>query len=249
MNSLKNWTQCACSLLAVVAALTMAGCASTGESSSGNATSDGKSSGGGQTVKFKATDGRTIEIGRASPSDGGRSFKDPHLEKCWVADGFDFKGYDALYIAPVQSTAKHQPDEEMPLELARENLPIELARMLSPTKLFANIVTNEADLKPGAKFLKLEETIVDYAKGGGAARYFAGLYGGGQPVLRVQGKMTAGDKTVFTYQARRSGVSAGARMTGVFMKDTDIQREDIHSLVLDLTDFMAAIAGQYQPIQ
>jgi hypothetical protein len=31
------------------------------------------------------------------------------------------------------------------------------------------------------------------------------------------------------------------------MKDTDIQGEDIRSMVLDLTDFMAAIAGKYQP--
>jgi hypothetical protein len=93
--------------------------------------------------------------------------------------------------------------------------------------------------------LKLENTIVEFVKGGGAARYFVGLYGGGQPVLRVQGKLTEGDKTLFTYEARRSGTSAGARMGGVFMKDEDIQSEDIRSMVLDLTDFMAALAGKY----
>ncbi len=54
--------------------------------------------------------------------------------------------------------------------------------------------------------------------------------------------MTDGDKAVFTFEARRSGVSAGARMSGVFMKDEDIQMEDIRSMVLDLTDFMAIIA-------
>ena len=58
--------------------------------------------------------------------------------------------------------------------------------------------------------------------------------------------MTDGDKTIFTFQARRSGVSAGARMTGAFMKDEDIQIQDIQSMTLDLTDFMAAIAGKYQ---
>jgi hypothetical protein len=66
-------------------------------------------------------------------------------------------------------------------------------------------------------------------------------------VLRVQGRMTEGDKPVFTFEARRSGTSAGARMTGVFMKDEDIQIEDIRSIVLDLTDFMAAVAKMYQP--
>jgi hypothetical protein len=66
-------------------------------------------------------------------------------------------------------------------------------------------------------------------------------------VLRVQGKMSDGAKTVFSYEARRSGTSAGARLGGVFMKDEDIQIEDIRSLVLDLTDFMAAVARKYKP--
>jgi len=45
--------------------------------------------------------------------------------------------------------------------------------------------------------------------------------------------MTGADKPLFTFEARRSGVSAGARMSGVFMKDEDIQMEDIRSMVLD----------------
>ena len=35
-------------------------------------------------------------------------------------------------------------------------------------------------------------------------------------------------------------------MTGAFMKDEDIQIEDIRSMTLDLSDFMAAIAGKYE---
>ena len=75
-----------------------------------------------------------------------------------------------------------------------------------------------------------------------------GLYGGGQPVLRVQGKMTEGDKTLFSFEARRSGVSAGARMGGAFMKDEDIQLEDVRSMVLDLSDFVEIIARKL-PVQ
>jgi hypothetical protein len=59
--------------------------------------------------------------------------------------------------------------------------------------------------------------------------------------------MVAGDKAVFTYEARRSGVSAGARMSGAFMKDEDIQLEDIRSFSLDLADFVSAISGKFQP--
>ena len=59
-----------------------------------------------QAWEFKATDGRTIEIGRATSAEGGRSFKNPHLDKCWVADGFTFNGYDTLFLVPVSVTAE-----------------------------------------------------------------------------------------------------------------------------------------------
>jgi len=59
--------------------------------------------------------------------------------------------------------------------------------------------------------------------------------------------MSEGDKPMFRYEARRSGTSGGARMGGAFMKDEDIQIEDIHSMALDLSDFMAAVAKKYPP--
>ncbi len=227
-------------------ALLLAGCASTGEKPPASASS---SSGTAQmATKYKADDGRTIEIGRSSPAEGGLSFKEPHMDKCWIADGFKFTGYDTLYIAPTASTAKlHNAEEERPHQLAKENLPIELERILRNRGLFQNVALRESDLKPGARVLRMENTIVEYAKGGGGARFFAGLYGAGQPVLRVQGQMLDGDKPVFRFEARRSGVSAGARMSGAYMKDEDIQVEDIRSMSLDISDFMSAVAGKFQP--
>jgi len=226
-----------------LAAMILAGCASTGDQTTG-----GEGSAAGAAVnppsRFKLADGRTVNIGEASrAAGGGINYKNPHMDKCWLADGFDFNGYDTLYIAPTESTAKFNPkDEGPPLEMAKQNLAGELKAYLSTNGMFSNLVTQEADIKPGARVLKMQNTIVEYSKGGGAARYFAGLYGGGQPNLRVQGKASEGDKVLFTYEARRSGVSAGARMTGAFMKDTDIQLEDIRSMALDLTDFMAIVA-------
>jgi hypothetical protein len=217
------------------------GCASTTETPAGAA----KSPAAQQASKYAADDGRTIEIGRSSAEAGGLSFKDPHLIKCWIADGFNFKGYDTLYVAPATSTAKVHDDEQRLLDWTKQALPGELGSSIGRKGIFGNVITNEAEVKQAAKTLKLENTIVEYSKGGGAARYFAGLYGAGQPVLRVQGKMTDGDKTVFTYEARRSGTSAGARMVGGYMKDEDIQIEDIRSMTLDITDFMAVIAGKY----
>jgi hypothetical protein len=61
----------------------------------------------------------------------------------------------------------------------------------------------------------------------------------------VAGRLTEAEKPVFIYEARRSGVSAGARMSGVFMKDEDIQIQDIRSMVLDLADFMSVTAGKF----
>ena len=173
---------------------------------------------------------------------GGVAVKNPHLEKVWLADGFDFNGYDTLYIAPTLSSAKYQADEARPHELAQKGIQDELAAAIRSRNIFAKVVTSEADVKPESKTLRLENTIIEYSKGGGAARYFAGLYGAGQPVLRVVGKMSEGQKQVFTFQGRRSGVSAGARLGGAFMKDEDIQIEDIRSLVKDLTDFMEQTA-------
>ncbi len=223
----------------------LSGCETTNPDSTSSSTLP--SPAGGRPVKYKATDGRIISIGASSAGGGGWNFKEPHLEKCWLADGFDFKGYDTLYLAPTLSTAKFHDDEAALHQLAMENLVIELNRSLAAAKIFASVVTKESDIKSGARVLKLTNTITDYAKGGGAARYFVGLYGGGQPVLRVQGSLTGGDKALFTYTVRRSGTSANARMGGAFMKDEDIQLEDIRSMVLDLTDFMAAIAGKYPP--
>lgn len=228
------------------AALVLAGCASTGDNPT---TAEGGAGGAmNQPTRVKLADGRNVDIGQASRAPGGGiNYKNPHLDKCWLADGFDFSGYDTLYIAPTESTAKFNPkDEGPPLELAKQNLVIELERYLSTHNMFSNVVTKETDIKPGARVLKLQNTIIEYSKGGGAARYFAGLYGAGQPNLRVRGVMETfgggGKGALFSYEARRSGTSAGARMTGAFMKDTDIQLEDIRSMVLDLTDFMAIVA-------
>jgi len=232
---------CTCISCAVIALL-LVGCATTSTSTGNSAAAPGHI-----PSKYHATDGRNIEIGASHSENGGLTFKEPHMEKCWIADGFNFTGYDTLYIAPTLSTAKYQPDEEQPHQIAKQNLPTELGRALSSRGLFANVVYNESDIHTNARVLKLENTITEYSKGGGGARYWVGLYGGGQPVLRVNSKMNDGDKTVFTFEMRRSGVSGEARFGGGYMKDVDIQLQDIRSLSLDLSDFMMAIAGKYQP--
>lgn len=245
MRSIPSTQHFLTAALGLVSALILTGCASTGDkpSAGANASQPGR--------KFKAEDGRIIDIGKSSSADGGTKYDNPHMEKgkCWVAGGFDFNGYDTIYIAPTLSTAKfpNKPEDTMVHNIAKERLVSELVFKLNERKISANIVNKEADIKPNAKVLKLENTITEFSKGGGGARFWAGMYGAGQPVLRVQGKMTGGGTTLFTFEARRSGTSAGARMGGGYIKDEDIQIEDIRSMVLDLTDFMAAVAKKYPP--
>lgn len=199
-------------------------------------------------VRAKADDGRTLVIGKATPAPGGgTNYQNPHMEKCWLADGFNFNGYDTLFIAPAASTAKYpdKPEDKMVHDRAKDSLVSELAREIKARNIFTSVVTQESEIKPGAKVLRMENTITEFVKGGGAARYFVGMYGGGQPVLRVEGKMTDATKPVFTYQARRSGVSAGSRVGGAFMRDEDIQIQDIRSMSLDLADFMSVVSGKF----
>jgi hypothetical protein len=179
-----------------------------------------------------------------SAPQGGKYVRNPHLDNVWLADSFDFSGYDTLYLAEtkVDSSVKPHDDEKSPMEEARRGLRTQLVQALNDKKLVQLVVTDESQIKPGAKVLRMENTIIEYAKGGGGARYWIGLYGGGQPVIRVRGRVMDADKPVFSFEGRRSGVSAGARLVGAFKTDVEIQSEDIASLVKDLSDFMEQTA-------
>src|SRR5690242_2831171 len=142
-------------LLGLAGGLLLSGCASSGDKSA-----TASSSAPATPNRFVATDGRVIDIGKSSPVEGGTRYNNPHMEKekCWVANGFDFNGYDTVYIAPTLSTAKFadKPEDTKVHELAKNNLPAELARALKATGIFPNVVTQESDIKPGAKVLKIE---------------------------------------------------------------------------------------------
>ena len=193
------------------------------------------------STKYRATDGRAIDVGRRTIADNGWKFDEPHLDKCWVAADFDFSGYDTLYIAPTLCTATLKgPDEEGPNELAKDNLVIELQRFIRAKHIIANVVTRDSDIPAGAHVLKMENTITQYAKGNAVTRYWIFV---GHPKLRVAGKITDGDKSVFTFEGYRSG----GTLEGGYVSDVDIQLGDIRSLTTDATDVMAVVAGKYQP--
>lgn len=191
----------------------VAGCASTPEA-------PGQAAGGGVTLR-----------------------KDDDVDRVWLAEGFTFNGYDTLYIAePRVEVSDLNKDEQELVAWAKEFLREELAGQIRARGVFGAVVTREADIKPGGRTLRLENTIIDYKKGGGAARYWAGLYGAGQPVIKVRGQMTDGGRPLFVFETKRSGVSAGAKLVGGFRSDRAIQEEDIRDLAKDFASFIARIS-------
>jgi hypothetical protein len=165
------------------------------------------------------------------------------LGQVWLAPGFDFKGYDTLLIAePRAEVPKLNPDGAENLEWARGVVRSQLVAAFQERKLFT-VVTSAADVKPGSRVLRLDSTIIEYEKGGGGARFFAGGWGAGQPVIKVRGQVTSADQTLFVYEARRSAVATTARMFGGYRGDKAIQEEDIKHLVKGLGDFIVKTKG------
>jgi hypothetical protein len=162
----------------------------------------------------------------------------------WLAPGFDFKGYDAVLVTePRAEVSKLNPDGIENLEWALGALRTELVAALQARNLFT-VVQNPADVKPGGRLLRLDSTIVEFEKGGGAARFWAGGYGAGHPVIKVRGQLTADGRPLFVYEARRSSVATSARIFGGYRGDKAIQTEDIKHLAKGLGDFIVKTKGQ-----
>ena len=187
----------------------------------------------------------TSETKSAGSGDG--YVKHKHIQKVWLAPEFNFSGYDTLLILPTKYSAVERANEVEIRKWAMTYLQVALAESLRTNGVFGSVVTHEADIKPGAKILRLENTIFGYEKGGGGARYFAGAFGGGQPVLKVRGEFSDGEKAHCKFEATRSGDSVGARMAGVWMSDRDIQTQDINDLARDMSSFILQTAKGTAP--
>jgi hypothetical protein len=175
--------------------------------------------------------------------DGVTYHEEKDVQGVWMADGFDFKNYDTVLVTEPTSDAESRSDEERKvLDIARRTLRQELANALQDTRVFQHVLTSTNDVPANAKLLVLQNNIYHHEKGGGGARYFVGLYGGGQPVIKVNGTMSAGGQPLFRYDMTRSGESGGARLGGAFMSDENIQTEDIKDLARDLAAFVERTA-------
>jgi hypothetical protein len=158
------------------------------------------------------------------------------IEGAWLAPGFKFKGCGPLSVADTIFRGVERPNEVQMRQFATAELQSQMVRALRGTGVFSAVTAGDG--ASGDARLRLVNTIIEYEKGGGAARYFAGIYGAGQPVIRIRGQMYSGNKVVFVYEASRSGESGFSRVFGAYRSDDDIQREDIRDLAVDLADLI-----------
>jgi hypothetical protein len=164
---------------------------------------------------------------------------DAHLQKVWLAEGFSIQRHQSLLVLePRTDVAKLNPDGVENLRWARGLLRDEVVKALRAKRVVPAVALTPGEVAAGTRPLRLETTIIEYEKGGGGARFFAGAYGAGQPVIRVRGRVIDGDRPVFAFDARRSGDSGLSRAFGGYRGDRAIQEEDIRDLASDLAEFL-----------
>jgi hypothetical protein len=177
------------------------------------------------------------------PGPGGIAYQeDKDLHKVWLATNFNFSAYDTIYITDTLAQVAPKADEAAVFEMAKKNVRDEFAAAIQERRIFRNVVTRQSDVAQGSRALVMTNYITEFRKGGGGARYFAGGYGAGQPIIKIHGILFDQGRPVFDFESRRSGDSAGSRMFGGFMKDEDIQLGDIRAMAKYLADFMSRTA-------
>lgn len=115
-----------------------------------------------------------------------------------------------------------------------------MATALWEKGVFTKAVIDEPDIT--GPTLKFVSTIVEYENGGDAVRYFAGVYGGGQPKIKIRFSVLDATATKGKFEIERRGEGAGARVGGAFISDKDIQAGDILDLAADFAEFVNATA-------
>ncbi|HXF09248.1 MAG TPA: DUF4410 domain-containing protein [Desulfuromonadaceae bacterium] len=169
--------------------------------------------------------------------------RDNDIQGIWLSPGLNFTNYDTMYVADTEFKAVERSNEVKNRASAITSVQEKFVHALREAGLFKKVVMDTNGLAADGRTLKMYNTIIEFEKGGGAARYWAGLYGAGQPVIKVRGLVYDGDKLVFVFEARRSGESAGARVAGVFMSDIEIQENDIRDLTGDVANCMRRVSG------
>lgn len=166
-----------------------------------------------------------------------------NVQGYWAAEDFKLKNYDSVQIEPTAFAAIERDNEGEMRAMATRAIPEQIAAKFRETSLFANVYLPGEQPKAGGSLLRLSNTITEFSQGGNVGRIFGGVFGAGQPVVKVQGRFLDGDRVVFVYELRRSSESDEDKFLGGGKSNEEIQRNDIKVLANDLVQLLRGTAG------
>jgi hypothetical protein len=174
--------------------------------------------------------------------------KSDRLQKVFVAEGFDFAGYDTLLVLPtlVDPSVKPKDDKERErLELLQRSLPAQFAALLASRSVVPHVVNSRDGLQPGSRVLELQLSVLQFSRGSSTERWVVG-FGAGMPYVYLRGKISPlGESTpllMFEEDERGDWLGTG------FESNRDIQAAAGLELADDAVSFMSDLA-QHRPIK
>ncbi len=174
--------------------------------------------------------------------------KADRLQKVFVAEGFDFAGYDTLLVLPavVDPSVKPKDDKERErLELLQRSLPAQFAALLASRSVVPHVVSSRDGLPPGSRVLELQLSVLQFSRGSSTERWVVG-FGAGMPYVYLRGKISALEEPspllMFEEDERGDWLGTG------FESNRDIQAAAGLELADDAVSFMSALA-QHRPIK
>jgi hypothetical protein len=116
------------------------------------------------------------------------------LDKIWLADGFEFNGYDLILVTKLDSTGIETKDDKEAdrLKLLERGYSEDMARGLERSGAFEKGTSKESEVGADQKKLVLDTRLLDFSRGSSAARFGLG-FGAGMPYIKVRGTFHEGD--------------------------------------------------------
>lgn len=171
--------------------------------------------------------------------DGLESRETERIERVWVAEGFDFSGYDTILITETKSEAETKDEKEADrMASATRNIPRGLADTIDLKEIVPNVALKQDDVKAGAKLLKLDTTISDFDRGSTGMRVMFGRYGAGRARLTVRGRVVDAEtgRPFLIVEDESSGDFFGPTSGG--------SSEAVQKLALDWASFLSKVKKQ-----
>src|SRR3954468_19325729 len=140
-----------------------------------------------------------------------------NLQRVWIAEQFNFTGYDAVYVSETQAQIAPMGEDLKAFLLAKKNVRDECAAAIQQTGLFRLVTTRQGDIPQGAKILTLNTYITEFKKGSSTPRYAAGQSTDAS-VIKVHGQFLDGRRLLFDFESRKTGEPQPWHAPGGFMQ-------------------------------